>query len=251
MDVGISYIEDNKCQFCKNDISKNDFVNEYIKYSTSKSKKVEENLLKYKKELENYKNNILRDIKISILKNKEYSDIVDIGENISDEEWSQYINDIESLINAIEKNVYSDTKNVNYLELISKKYPNAIFTMDSAFYFHNLTDVIPSKINLAIERNSSRIKDEKINQVLIIKKLFEIGKMQMTVEGATINVYDKERMLIELIRNKNQIAFDYYKEIISNYRKIINDLDISKIEEYIERFPHEEYIYETLQREVF
>lgn len=154
-------------------------------------------------------------------------------------------------IYKIEKNVYSDTKNVNYLELISKKYPNAIFTMDSAFYFHNLTDVIPRKINLAIERNSSRIKDEKINQVLIIKKLFEIGKMQMTVEGATINVYDKERMLIELIRNKNQIAFDYYKEIISNYRKIINDLDISKIEEYIGIFPHEEHIYETLQREVF
>ena len=72
----------------------------------------------------------------------------------------------------------------------------------------------------------------------------------MTVEGATINVYDKERMLIELIRNKNQIAFDYYKEIISNYRKIINDLDISKIEEYIEIFPHEEHIYETVQREV-
>ena len=135
--------------------------------------------------------------------------------------------------------------------MISKKYANAIFTMDSAFYFHNLTDVIPRKINLAIERNSSRIKDEKINQVLIIKKLFEIGKMQMTVEGATINVYDKERMLIELIRNKNQIAFDYYKEIISNYRKIINDLDISKIEEYIGIFPHEEHIYETLQREVF
>ena len=31
----------------------------------------------------------------------------------------------------------------------------------------------------------------------------------------------------------------------------INDLDVSKIEEYIERFPHEEHIYETLQREVF
>lgn len=58
-------------------------------------------------------------------------------------------------------------------------------------------------------------------------------------------------MLIELIRNKNQTAFDYYKEIISNYRKRINDLDVIKIEEYIELFPHEEHIYETLQREVF
>lgn len=154
-------------------------------------------------------------------------------------------------IYKIEKNIYSDTKNINYLEMISKKYPNAIFTMDSAFYFHNLTDVIPTKINLAIERNSSRIKDEKINQILTIEKLFEIGKTQMIVEGATINVYDQERMLIELIRNKNQIAFDYYKEIISNYRKRINDLDVSKIEEYIEVFPHEEHIYEILQREVF
>ena len=105
-------------------------------------------------------------------------------------------------IYKIEKNIYSDTKNINYLEMISKKYPNAIFTMDSAFYFHNLTDVIPTKINLAIERNSSRIKDEKINQILTIEKLFEIGKTQMIVEGATINVYDQERMLIELIRNK-------------------------------------------------
>lgn len=157
----------------------------------------------------------------------------------------------EQKIYKIEKNIYSDKKNINYLEFISKKYPNAIFTMDSAFYFYNLTDVIPTKIDLAIERNSSRIKDNKINQILTIKKLFDIGKIQFEVEGVTINIYDKERMLIELIRNKKKMAFDYYKEIIKNYRKNINNLDISKIEEYIEKFPHEEHIYEILQNEVF
>ncbi len=154
-------------------------------------------------------------------------------------------------IYKIEKNLYSDTKNINYLEMISKKYINAIFTMDSAFYFHNLTDVIPSKITLATKRNALRIKDDKIIQVFTSEKLFEIGKTQMIVEGANINIYDKERMLIELIRNKNQIAFDYYKEIISNYRKMTNDLNISKIEEYIRIFPYEEHIYEILQKEVF
>jgi len=154
-------------------------------------------------------------------------------------------------IYKIEKNIYSDTKLINYLEMISKKYPNAIFTMDSAFYFHNLTDVIPSKVILSTKRNALRIKDDKITQIFVTEKLFEIGKVQIIVEGAVINIYDKERMLIELIRNKKQIAFDYYKEIISNYRKIVNNLDISKIEEYIEIFPNEEYIYEILQREVF
>ena len=154
-------------------------------------------------------------------------------------------------IYKIEKNIYSDTKNINFLEIISKKYINAVFTMDSAFYFHNLTDVIPSKITLATKRNALRIKDDKIIQVFTSEKLFEIGKTQIVVEGATINIYDKERMLIELIRNKNQMAFDYYKEIISNYRKRTNDINMSKIEEYIEIFPHEEHIYEILQREVF
>lgn len=154
-------------------------------------------------------------------------------------------------IYKVEKNIYSDTKNVNYLEVLSKKYKNAIFTMDSAFYFHNLTDVIPSKINLATKRNALRIKNNKIIQVFVSERLFEIGKIKMEVESTTINIYDQERMLIELIRNKNHIAFDYYKEIISNYRKRINDLDVSKIEEYIELFPYEEHIYETLQREVF
>ena len=154
-------------------------------------------------------------------------------------------------IYKVEKNIYSDTLNVNFLEVISKKYVNAIFTMDSAFYFHNLTDVIPSKITLATKRNALRIKDDKIIQVFTSEKLFEIGKTQIVVEGATINIYDKERMLIELIRRKNQMAFDYYKEIISNYRKITNNLNMSKIEKYIEIFPYEEHIYEILQKEVF
>lgn len=154
-------------------------------------------------------------------------------------------------IYKIEKNIYSDTPEINFLEIISKKYVNAIFTMDSAFYFHNLTDVIPSKITLATKRNALRIKDDKIIQVFTSEKLFEIGKTQMVVEGVNINIYNKERMLIELIRNKKQMAFDYYKELISNYRKSVDSLNMSKLEEYIEKFPYEEHIYEILQKEVF
>ena len=49
-------------------------------------------------------------------------------------------------IYKIEKNLYSDTKNINYLERISKKYPNSIFTMDSAFYFQQLVAFFLSQI---------------------------------------------------------------------------------------------------------
>lgn len=45
-------------------------------------------------------------------------------------------------------------------------------------------------------------------------------------KGYDIRIYNKERMLIELVRYKSKLPFDYYKEIILNYRKLLPRLDI-------------------------
>ena len=151
----------------------------------------------------------------------------------------------------IERGIYSEAPTVSPLEIISKKYPDAIFTMDSAFYFHGLTDVIPDKMYLAVKRDSIRINNKKIIQVFVVKKLHEIGKTHINFEGVNIAVYDMERMLIELIRSKKRMAFDYYKEIINSYRRISSELDTEKIEDYIGKFDIENYIFNTVQNEVF
>jgi hypothetical protein len=65
-----------------------------------------------------------------------------------------------------------------------------------------------------------------------------------------IEIYDKERMLIELIRNKNILPFDYYKEIIESYRKITYDLDIEKLQDYMTQFPKKDYIMNAIRLEV-
>lgn len=157
----------------------------------------------------------------------------------------------EQKIFKIEKGIYADRKNVHYLEVIIKRYPQAIITGKSAYYYHNLTDVIPDKIYLSTKRNAVRINNNKIRQILVSDKLFELGKETLVYEGATINIYDKERMLIDLARNKNQIGYDLYKEIISNYRKLANSLDTQKIEEYLQYFVNGDKIFEIIQDEVF
>ena len=151
----------------------------------------------------------------------------------------------------IENGLYSDIEFVNPLEIIVKKYPNAIFTSDSAYYYYDLTDVIPDYFYLATKRSDSRINDKNIKQVFIPNDLFNFGKTQIEIENIKINVYDEERMLVELIRKKNLIPFDYYKEIITNYRKKIDTLDIYKIQEYISYYKNESSLYDTLMREVF
>lgn len=151
----------------------------------------------------------------------------------------------------LDSNLYSDKKYVNPLEIIVKKYPNAIFTMDSAFYYYELTDVVPDYFYLATTRTSTRIKNDNIKQTFVSNDLFEIGKTQIIVENVKINIYNKERLLVELIRKRKSIPFDYYKEIINNYRNIINELDIYKIQEYISYYKNKHSLYETLKREVF
>ena len=154
-------------------------------------------------------------------------------------------------IYKIEKGIYSNVPNVHYLAVIMKKYPYGVFTSYSAYYYHNLTDAIPNKIYLSTNRNSSKISSNKIQQLRMKDEFYILGKTQIDYEGVKINIYDKERMLIDLARNKNQIGYDLYKEIISNYRKLANSLDTQKIEEYLQYFVNGDKIFEIIQDEVF
>ena len=163
---------------------------------------------------------------------------------------------IEKAINdkkiyKIEKGIYSDKPNVHFLDIIMKKYPYAIITSFSAYYYHNLTDVIPNKVYLATTRKNRMIYSKKIKQIRMKDELYNLGKTQIDYEGTKINIYDKERMLIDLARNKNKIGYDLYKEIISNYRKLANSLDTQKIEEYLQYFVNGDKIFEIIQDEVF
>ena len=151
----------------------------------------------------------------------------------------------------LEHGIYSDKKIVDPLLLYSKKYPYAVITMDSAFYYYELTDVIPNKVYLATPSKYRTIKNDKIVQIFTDKNILDVGKTIVKINNQDVYMYDKERLLVELIRKRKQMPFDYYKEIIANYRDIIDDLDMQKIEKYLSLFKNGLDLSEALQREVF
>ena len=157
----------------------------------------------------------------------------------------------KGLLYKIENGIYSTKKYNHYLEVFTKKYPKAIISSDSAYYYHNLTDVIPKKICITCERDSSRFSDKNINQSFSIDKYYNLGKCTIEYEGVMIKTYNKERMLLELVKNKNRTPYDYYKEIIENYRKIIDDLDVYKIQKYAKVYPNGNKLLKIIQDEVF
>ena len=154
-------------------------------------------------------------------------------------------------LKRVSRGVYSDDIYESDLAIISKTYPYAVFTMNSAFYFHGLTDTIPRSYYLMTDKDATKIKDTRVRQFFDNHNSLTIGVEKKNYCGTEILIFSRERMLVELIRNKKRFSFDYYKEIIANYRKLTYELDIQAVQEYAIQLPKTKMVLDTLQLEVF
>ena len=156
----------------------------------------------------------------------------------------------EGKLYKIGKGIYSEKKYVPDLALFTYKYPDSVITMKSAFNIYGLTDIVPDECDLATKRNAAKIHDKKIKQYFIPEDFFSAGIEMIDYKGYYVQIYNKERMLIELARYKSKLPYDYYKEIILNYRKILSRLNIQKIQDYALVAPKSNKIMDILQTEV-
>lgn len=149
-----------------------------------------------------------------------------------------------------EKGLYSDRELCSDLEMIVAKYPRAVFTGESAYYYYGFTDVIPDYYCLATKRGDTRIKDKLVKQTFVKDDLYDFGKCTIEYQNTSIPIYSRERLLVDLVRFKNRLPFDYYKEVISNYRRVVDELDFFSIEDYAGMLKHGNKIMDAIQLEV-
>lgn len=81
------------------------------------------------------------------------------------------------------KGIYSEKKYVPEIAMFVYKYPNAVVTMKSAFYFHGLTDMIPDECDLATTRDATKIKDERVKQYFIPEEFSRKALKLLIIKG--------------------------------------------------------------------
>ncbi|MDO4499947.1 MAG: hypothetical protein Q4B60_01605 [Erysipelotrichaceae bacterium] len=150
----------------------------------------------------------------------------------------------------IEPGIYSDKEYETRVAIIMKKYPFSVFTLNSAFYYQGLTDTIPEKFYIETDKDAAKITDKAIKQLFDNNSSLELGVEVKKYNGDEIRIFSKERLLIELIRHRTKLSFDYYKEIIGNYRKIVSELDFQAIEEYAEQLPKTNLVMNIIRMEI-
>lgn len=88
------------------------------------------------------------------------------------------------------------------LEIIMKKYPNAILTLNSAFYYYGLTDTIPDHYYVATPKSNRKIEDVRVKQIYENSNAFEMRKTTIEYdEGASLLINSNEQMLSEKLRS--------------------------------------------------
>lgn len=166
---------------------------------------------------------------------------------------SQYLTELavrEGQLYKLEAGVYSDTGKESELEVIQFKYPKAVMTFESAYFYHDLTDMIPDHYSMATASNASAIKDARVKQYYVPAALLQIGISEVVYNGDKVRVYGLERLLVETARMKSKLPSDLYREVISSFRKRIPQMDLEAVADMIVRFPKREMIERIISEEV-
>lgn len=145
----------------------------------------------------------------------------------------------KGMINRIERGLYIDSNKMeDSYYIFQYKCPKAIFSHETALYFHDLTDRTPIELMVTVpsKYNSRLLKDKKYKFSYIKEELYELGKIKMkTPYGNDIYCYDIERTICDIIRDKNKIEKYQYSDALKRYANL-KIKDISKLYRYAEEF---------------
>lgn len=168
-------------------------------------------------------------------------DIIEAG--ISKQLLSKYVKKgyIERVAQGVylSKDAFEDAMYV--LQARSKK---AIFSHETALYLHDLTDRDPLQYTVTLPSgyNASNFKNDGIYVYFIKNDLLNLGvEYGKTPFGRNIRVYNKERTICDIVRNRNGIDSAIFNEGIRRYLSE-KEKDIPKLLQYAEKFRVEKII---------
>ncbi len=131
------------------------------------------------------------------------------------------------------------------------RHPNAVMTFDSAYFYHDLTDMVPEFYYMATAHGARPIRDPLVKQFYMPSGTEGVGVTTIDYCGDRVRTFDLERLLIETARMKGKLAPDLYKEVVLSFRRKSSKLEAYKITDYLAHFARRDAIESIIYEEVF
>lgn len=127
----------------------------------------------------------------------------------------------ETKIERVSRGVYTK-KNVlaDEFVILQSKSKNAIYSNATALYLYGFSNRIPIKYDITINNgyNGSLQKNSNVNLFYTKKDLLDLGVTNYKLDsGNIIKVYDLERTICDIIKNKKKIDAEIFNKTIREY----------------------------------
>lgn len=141
-------------------------------------------------------------------------------------------------------NGYTD----NFYVIISK-CKKAIFSHATSLYLHNLSDRIPLVYDITVPYGYGNCYKDKKNIDLHYCKTdyINLGLIELKSPfGMNIKVYDIERTICDIIKNKSKIDIEIFTKALKDYAKMTNK-DLFKLMKYAKKLGVDKKVREYME----
>lgn len=153
-------------------------------------------------------------------------------------------------INRISRGYYGlvNYSTDEYYKIISMS-EKAIFSMNTALYLHNLSDRAPLVFDVTVPYyyGGSLRKNKNVNLHFVKYSVLNLGKIEIISPfGMKIKVYDKERTICDIVKNRNNMDMEIFSKALKNYVKSSNK-NLRKLMKYAKELKIEKKMKEYME----
>lgn len=133
--------------------------------------------------------------------------------------------------------------------ILQNKSKKMVFSHMTALRFHNFTDRIPHIIDITVtnEYRGSLQNKENINLFRVKKEYIDLGMIWVkSPYGNKIKIYDLERSICDIIRNKKDIELELFNKAIRDYHSK-TDKNQLKLMNYAQKLGIEKEVLKTFE----
>ena len=141
------------------------------------------------------------------------------------------------IIKKVSHGLYMDASlQEDELYIYQLKYPNIIYSYNTAFFLHNVTERIPNIYDISVPRGKRINSIYKFHVHQLIEKKYHLGITKtLSPFGNPIKVYNLERCICDIVKNPSEIEPELSTKIIT-YSFKNSKLNLDLLIEYAKVF---------------
>ena len=133
---------------------------------------------------------------------------------------------------------------IDDMYVLGLRNKSIVFSHETALYIHGLTDSEPSGIMVTVPNgyNATHLRKQGVDIFSVQEDMIMLGMVKgKTVYGNEISVYDIDRTICDIIKNKNRFEIQIFQTAIKEYMRSKRK-NISNLMKYAEKMKIEKKV---------